>query len=40
MKALPCKLLEYFQAIPAVDTAPTTLPAKPNFDASLAVFSC
>lgn len=36
---LPCTLLEYFQATPAVDTAPITLPVRPKFTASLAVFS-
>ncbi|KAM1195973.1 hypothetical protein FF1_022630 [Malus domestica] len=29
-----CKLLEYFHAKPAVDIAPITLPARPNFTAS------
>lgn len=37
---MPCKLLEYFHVKPAVDTAPMTLPVRPNFTASLAVFSC
>lgn len=37
---LPCKLLEYFQVTPAVETAPITLPARPYFDVSFAAFSC
>lgn len=37
---LPCKLLEYFKAIPAVDTAPIALPVRAKFVASLAVLSC
>lgn len=36
---IPCKLFEYFHATPAVDTAPITLPVRPKFTASLAVFN-
>lgn len=36
---IPCRLLEYFQATPAVETAPIRPPTAPNFAASLAVFS-
>lgn len=37
---LPCKLLEYFQATPAIDNAPIALPLRPKLTASRAVFSC
>lgn len=36
---IPCKLLEYFQATPAVETAPIMPPTALIFAASLAVLS-
>lgn len=36
---IPWGLFEYFQAHPAVVTAPTRLPTAPNLTASLAVLS-
>lgn len=36
---LPCKLLEYFQAKPAVNNAPKALPVTPYCTASLAVLN-
>ncbi|KAM0975103.1 hypothetical protein ACFX2C_018184 [Malus domestica] len=31
LSRISCKLLEYLHAKPAVDTAPITLPGRPNF---------